>query len=126
MSAWQAPNRASIVVWHEGNGWYLDAWNGLYPDAESALADSAGGLTHMHDAWITPHDAAPWPFGDTAAEVMGIVSRKAAGIDCNAHESCVILRYFDIAHPDTLGGTVAVLFPLELDQWWDERERGWR
>lgn len=53
-----------------------------------------------------------------------IVQRKREGIDCTADESCVVLGYFDTEHNTVDAHAVSKLFPLEWDQWNEERERG--
>lgn len=64
--------------------------------------------------------------GDTV--VAGIAARKRRGIDCSADESAIVMRFFDGHDPevDAEGEKIAELFPLERDQWGDEKERGLR
>lgn len=61
----------------------------------------------------------------TKRTIAEMVADKDRGIDCSAEESADIKGYFD-AHPPISpeGHEVAMRFPLESDEWFEERERG--
>jgi hypothetical protein len=60
------PSPDQLVVWAEHftvDVLFCDAWDGVYWDAEEALRDAAGGLTHFHDVRTRPalSRLIPWP-----------------------------------------------------------------
>jgi len=58
---------------------------------------------------------------------LGILARKADGIDCTADESAWIKGVFDRVDPfdpDTIAGRLAAAFPLEWAEWNTEVENG--
>ena len=56
-----------------------------------------------------------------------ITARTEDGTDCTQEDSIFILQFFDRFPPGTPeGDAVSLRWPLEADQWWEERNQGYR
>ena len=66
-SDFSRPNPSCCIVWAIKDGWYKDAWDGLYTDPKRALFEASGGLrSGDYTRFLAPDPAevVPWPFRD--------------------------------------------------------------
>lgn len=80
----------------------------------------------VHEALALDNGLAIMAIGRDEAIARDLIARKRLGGDCTAEESAWILSYFDSCDPSDAGQALADAYPLEADQWHDERERGLR